>query len=123
MPQQEDLQGHGMPWPLAESLGNDPQQVTAAGTTQATAASVKVNDYLVEMLGGNASNGVVLPSNAKIGTPYYVVNSNASNAGLVYVALNQYLNTTQNGSLTINAEKSAIFIQYKLNYWSSNLTA
>ena len=123
MPQQEDLQGHGMPWPLAESLGNDPQQVAAAGTTQATATAVKVNDYLVEMTGANGSNGIVLPSNAKIGTPYYVVNSNTSNAGLVYVALNQYLNTTQNGSLSIAAEKTATFIQYKLNYWCSNLTA
>lgn len=120
MPTQEDLMGFGMAHFLAAELGNDYQAVTAAGTTQATAALMKGNDYLVEMIGANGSNGIIFPTGQKIGTPWRVFNSNGSNAGLIYVPVGSSLNTVLNGSLSLPALKSAEFVQYKLNNWMYN---
>ena len=121
MAQGTDLMGHSMPFGLASLLGNDPALIAAAGSTQAGAKTISDNTYLVEFTATGA-DGIILPTKAKIGTPFFVINSSGS-TGLVYVPVSQYLNTTQNGSLSMTTHTRAIFIQYKLNYWLSILSA
>lgn len=119
MPQSTDLVGLGVPPSVAGSLGNDPIAVTAAGSAQAGATVIR--NHMAEMTATGA-DGIVFPTNAKIGTPYYVFNSSGS-TGLVYVPVGHTLNTTLNGSLSMVTHKMAIFIQYKNKFWSSVLTA
>lgn len=119
MPTSTDLMGGGFSFLPAGMLGNDPVTLAAAGSSQATAALI--TSHLTEMTATGA-DGVILPSNAKIGTPYWITNSSAS-TGVVYAPVGQYLNTTQNGSLSMSTHTNAVFIQYKLNYWVSILSA
>jgi hypothetical protein len=118
MPQSQDLMGVGEAWPLAALLGNDPQLLAAAGTTQATAALI--NNHSVEMTATGA-DGIILPL-AHIGSPFYIFNSSAS-TGLLYVPVGHTLNTTLNGSLSIATHKAVIIWQYKLKFWATILTA
>lgn len=119
MPQPTDLMGFGMSPFVAGELGNLPQSLAAAGTSQATAAAVY--EHLVEMT-ATGNDGIIMPSGAKIGTPYYVYNSSAS-TGTVYVPVGHTLNQTANGGLSLVTHKSCFFMQYKTNMWFSNLTA
>ncbi len=120
MPQAVDLMGMGVPPNLAAATGNTPLAVTAAGTTQATAAPAKSGSHMFEMT-ATGSDGIILPVTL-IGTPVYVYNSSGS-TGLVYVPVGHTLNSTLNGNLSLATHKAAIFIQYKNAFWSSNLTA
>lgn len=119
MPTQTDLMGVGIPPLPAGILGNTPSALTATGTTQAGAAAMLT--HLVEMTATGA-DGIILPSGALIGTPYWVFNSSAS-TGLVYCPVGHTLNTTSNGSLSMATHKGAVFIQYKIKFWMSILTA
>lgn len=119
MPQSTDLEGHGMPWPLAGALGNDPDALTATGTTQGGAASIPVNTRLVSVTAATSATGVILPSNAKIGDPYFISGVGTA-APVVYAPSTQYLNGSQNGSVTLSAAgASGIFVQMALNKWFS----
>jgi hypothetical protein len=119
MPTANDLMGTGVPPMLAGELGNSPQSVAAAGTSQATAAAVY--EHLVEMT-ATGIDGVILPSAAKIGTPYWVYNSSGS-TGTVYCPVGHTLNSTANGGLGLATHKAAVFMQFRTNQWWSNLTA
>lgn len=119
MPTSQDLMGFGTPSQLAAMTGNDPVALTAAGSTQATATTI--TSHLVEMTATGA-DGLIMPSAAKIGTPYYIFNSSAS-TGLVYCPVGHTMNTTSNGSVSVATHKAVIIIQYKRLFWSSNLTA
>lgn len=121
MPTPDDLLGLGMPPSLSGSLGNRPQTITAAGTTQAGATAMVNGSHLFEMTATGA-DGIVVSSSAPIGTPIYVFNSSAS-TGLVYCALGQTMNTTSNGSVSVATHKLVVVIQYKKGAWASNLTA
>lgn len=116
------LMGYGMPPSLAGLLGTDPNLLPAAGTTQATAATIKAHNTEMTATG---SDGVILPSGAQIGTLFYVFNSSGSN-GKVYVPVGQNLVTTSatlNGSLTMTTGQRAFFYKYKVNNWTYNLSA
>jgi len=120
MPTDTDLTGLGMSPFLAGVLGNAPNLVTCAGTTLGTAAVIKT--HMPELSAAGGATGAVFPTTAKVGTPYYCFCSSSTSA-VVYVPSGQYLNGTQNGTFTLAQNKAAILIQYKLNNWSSNLTA
>lgn len=119
MARPQDLMGLGMPPTLASALGNEPQALTATGTTQGGAAAIR--SHLVTMTATGA-DGIVLPSNALVGTPYFVFNSSGS-TGLVYCPSGQTMNTTSNGSLSVTTHKLAVFIQASKGVWASILSA
>jgi len=122
MPTSTDLMGTGVPPGTASIVGNDPVLLAAAGTTQGGATTI--TSHLVEFT-ATGSDGIVLPSAAKIGTPYYIFNSSGS-TGKVYVPSGHNLVTTSstaNGSLSMTTGQRAIFIQYKLKNWTYVLSA
>ena len=119
MPTAQDLMGASIPYPAAAILGNNPQLLVAAGTTQPTAAVIA--SHLVEMT-ATGSDGITFPTNFKVGTPAYIYNSSGSN-GTIYVPSGHTLNNSLNGTLVLASHKAAILIQYKYKFWSSNLTA
>lgn len=120
MPQTTDLVGLGMPSQLAAVMGNDPNLVTCAGTSQTTATTIKT--HMPELSAAGGATGAILQSTAKIGTPYFVLCSSSTSA-VLYPPVGQYINSAQNGSFTLAQNKTAIVWQYKLNYWVTNLTA
>ena len=120
MPQATDLMGVGMAAQLANELGNTANALTCTGTSQATAATIKTTN--TELVAASSQTGAILPSTAKIGTPYFV-NAQASTSAVVYVPVGQYLNSVQNDSLTVAQYKAAVLWQSKLNYWTKVLTA
>lgn len=120
MPQATDLLGLGMSPFLAGELGNTASTLTCAGTTQATGAVIKSKN--VELTAASSQTGALLQSASKIGSPYYLTCS-SSTAAVVYVPVGQNLNGVANDSLTLAQHKSAIVWQYKLNNWTSVLTA
>lgn len=119
MARPSDLMGVGLPPTLAAMLGNEPLAQTAAGSTQATATAIR--SHLITMTATGA-DGLILPSAASVGTPYFVFNSSGS-TGLVYCPVGQTMNTTSNGSLSIATHKMAMFIQVSKGVWASILTA
>lgn len=120
MPQPTDLMGLGMPPILSAALGNAANAVTCAGTAQATATKIKTHNS--ELVAASSQTGAILPSNALIGTPYFV-NVSSSTSAVVYVPVGQLLNGVTNDSVTLATKKAAILWQYKLNNWTSLVTA
>lgn len=119
MPTPDDLLGTGMPPLQAAVLGNGALAQTAAGADQAGATAIR--SHLVTMTATGA-DGLRLPSNALVGTPYWVWNSSAS-TGLIYAPVGATMNTTLNGSLSLATHKLAVFIQTSKGNWASILTA
>ena len=115
MPQATDLMGHGMSPFLAKDLGNDANLVTCAGTTLGAATTIKTTNS--ELSAAGSQTGAILPTTAKIGTPYYAFCSSSTSA-VIYVPSGQYLNTVQNDTFTLAQKKAVVLFQYKLNYWS-----
>lgn len=120
MPTDTDLCGLGMSPFLAAVLGNGPQTVTCTGTTSGTAAMIR--SHIPELVAAGGATGAIFPSTAKVGTPYYLFCSSSTSA-VIYVPTGQFLNTVQNDSFTLTQKKAVIMIQYKLNNWSTNLSA
>lgn len=122
MPTREDLTGLGMAPELSNLLGNSPKLVTCAGTSQGTATAILTHN--VELNAQSSQTGAILPSSAKIGTPYFLANGTTSaTSGVVYVPVGHTLNGTLNNGLTLAANKAAIIWQYRTNFWASVLTA
>ena len=126
MPQSTDLVGLGMATELARELGNTASTlVCLAQSTQTGAAKVLTTNVEVTAAGAT-TNSAILPTNAKVGTPFYFFCSTATSA-IVYVPVADLLNGSANGGLTIAQNKGAIIWKYKiaagLGYWTSVLTA
>jgi hypothetical protein len=113
-----DLTGVGVPPIFANLIATDPVNITAAGTTQATATVAR--GELIEFT-PTGSDGVMVPDPG-IGNPVFAFNSSAS-TGLVYVPVGHTLNTTLNGSVSVATHKGVLLIQYKRLFWFSILTA
>jgi len=120
MPQATDLMGHGMDPFLANDLGNTANAPTCAGTTRAAAATIKTTNTELTAAGG--ATGAIFQSTAKIGSPYYLFNSSATSA-VIYVPSGSAINTVVDDTYTLAQNKAVTFMQYKLHFWSANLTA
>jgi len=120
MPQSTDLTGAGLPPLLASLLGNQANALVTTGTSQTTAATIKTHN--TELTTASSQTGAILPSNALVGTPYFVA-CPTSTSGVIYAPVGQTLNGSLNGSVTVAQNKCVILWQYKLNNWVSNLTA
>ena len=121
MPTSQDLMGASVPPLQAGMQGNDPSTVTTTGTSQATAAAIL--SHAVTLTTASSQTGAILPSTAKIGTPYYVSCPTAT-TGVVYAPVGHTLNGSASTSgLSIAQNKTAIFIQISYKVWVSLLTA
>lgn len=121
MPTQDDLLGLGMPPELGGVLGNQPTTLVTTGTTQGGAATIK--SHLVTLTTAASQTGAILPSAAKIGTPYWVSNPTAT-TGIVYAPASTTLNgAASTTGLSLAQNKAAVFIQVSKGVWVSILTA
>ena len=117
MPTGDDLIGVGVPNMVANIIGNTPSTLVCLGTSS-QANSAPILSHLVELTAASGSaNGAVLPSSAKIGTPYYFVTS-TSTAAIVYVPSGHSLNGSSNGGITCAQWKGCIAWQYKSKNWT-----
>lgn len=115
MPTREDLVGLGTPPGVASLLGNSPQAINGAGTTQATATPILTTLCSITAAGG--ATGGILPADAKIGTPYYVT-SVSGTAAKIWPPVGHYLNGSQNTGVTFSAATaSGVFIQMSSKQW------
>ena len=118
MPTREDLTGLGMAPELASVLGNTNTALTCTGTSQTTAAAILSHNP--ELNAQSSQTGAILPSGAKIGTPYYITNGTVSATGaVVYVPVGHWLNGTLNSPYTIGQAKASILWQYKKSWWAA----
>ena len=108
----EDLMGFGMAPFLAGELGNRPQSINGAGTTQATATAILAEGHLVLVTGASSATGCILPTSAKIGTPYYVC-SVGGTAAKIYAPVGGTLNGVASSTgITFSAAAAAgVFIR------------
>lgn len=119
MPQADDLAGLGVSPLVADALGNTANTLTCAGTTQATAATIKTTN--TELSAASNQTGAVLPTTAKIGTPYYFACSSSTSA-VVYVPVGHSLAGNINDSATVAQNASLILWQYKSKNWAKQIT-
>jgi hypothetical protein len=119
MPTSTDLMGFGAGPLLASLLGNDPQALTATGTTQATAASIRTTN--VEVTTASSNTGVILPANAPVGTPFFVHCVSTSNLAVVYCPVGHALQAGTKA--TFSAAGTLIFMQSSVKKWQVTGTA
>ncbi len=116
MPQPQDLMGLGLPPELAGELGNIPTALTAAGTT--AGAATAITQHFVTVNGQSSQTGVILPSDAKFGTPYFIV-GNGATAPVVYPPTGGSINNGA-AALTLSAATAtAILMRFSTNQWYS----
>ena len=97
-----------------------PSKLTCASTSAAGAAVMLTNNLELTTAGG--ATACVPPAGDGVGQPYYIFNPSSTTA-IICVPSGNYLNGSQNGTLNLVQNKQCILIQYKLNYWATNLTA
>ena len=118
MPTPDDLMGLGLPPFLAGELGNVAQSVTATGTNVGGAAKPVAASHIILANGQSSQTGIILPTDALIGVPYYVVGVGA-NAPVVYAVSPQVLNAAA-GSVTLSAATATgVFIRTSATQWYS----
>lgn len=112
-----DLMGYGMPPFLSGELGNISQSVTAAGTSSTTAATALTEGHIVLVNGQSSQTGVLLPTGAKVGTPYFFVGT-GNTAPALYPPSSGTINAAT--SLTLSAATAtAIIIRTSTTQWYS----
>ena len=114
MPQSQDLMGLSMPYPLAGEVGNDVSSINGAGTT--VGAATKITTKFVLITGASSQTGAILPADAKIGSPYYVV-SKGSAAAVIYPPSGQTINSGASSVTMSAAVSSGIFIRASATVW------
>ena len=123
------LIGLGMPAQQAKRLGipssTAEANVNAAGTTQATAQAIGQFQFYVRSIGITTSAiGLILPSNAEIGSEYIVVNTTTS--CVVWPPVNGQLLVANGLTATgtsIATGKGALFIAITASTFDTFLTA
>jgi hypothetical protein len=123
------LIGLGMPAQLAKRIGvpssTGEANLSAAGTTQATAQAIGQFQFYVRSIGITTSAiGLILPTNAEIGSEYIVVNTTTS--CVVWPPVNGQLlisgGVTATG-VSIAVGKGALFIAITASTFDTFLTA
>ncbi len=115
MPTSDALMGLGMPPHQAEQLGGNPKVVNGTGTAQSGAGKILTKN--VELNTSSGQTAVILPSDAEIMSPYFIVNPDAD-TGLVFVPVGDNLFATANGSISLAQNKACIVWQYKKDNWA-----
>lgn len=117
MPTADDLMGLGMPPDMAAQLGNQPSNLTATGTTQATAALALTKNVYINAQA--SQTGVILNAGSKIGSPHYFANGTASAASaLIYAPTGHLLNGVASSTpLTLAQNRMATVLQIRLKEW------
>ena len=106
MPTSDDLMGYGMGPFQATELGNAVQTVTCIGTANTTTATITTEPHTVILKAAAGATGVLLPVNAKIGTPYYIFNTGSAR-GIVFPPGTGTINTVAAATgLTMSANTS-----------------
>lgn len=120
----QDLMGLGMPPRTASQLGYTPQNVTGAGTTQATATTIPPGFHLTILTSTTGATGCVFASAAANGIPNIVYCATGSTVtGVVYCPVSGTMNESTNAGLSVIAGKAALFIQTTAGKYVSILTA
>jgi hypothetical protein len=119
----KDLLGVGMPDAQARRVGLTANAaVIAAGTTTTDATVLKKEQKVVTMT-ATGSDGIRMPSDAELNTPYYIYNSSGS-TGKVYPTSGATLNGgAADAALSMTTLKVAILMRLSTNVWIYNLTA
>lgn len=120
MPTPDDLMGYGMPNFLAGELGNRTQSVTGTGTAQTGGAAILSEGHIALVTAASSQTAVVLPSGAKIGTPYFIVGVGSA-APIVYPPSGGTINAgSANAGLTLSAATAtAILVRASTTAWYS----
>jgi hypothetical protein len=93
--------------------------LSAAGTTQATAAAITAD---ISAFGTVASGaGAILPGTN--GAGQYFVRNGGANALLVYAPVGGTMNGTSNGSASVAASTNAMFVSTNGTNWYSLVSA
>lgn len=119
MPTSQDLMGSGTAPQLATLLGDDTTQVTATGTTQATAVALRGDDGGVfEILAASNQTGAILPSTALINCQFVLI-SVSGTAAKVYAPVGHTLNgVVSSTGLTFSAATGMVIaIQSRPRVW------
>lgn len=119
MPTGDDLMGLGMSPILAAAMGNQPSNLTATGTTQATAALALTKNVYINAQ--SSQTGVILNGASLIGSPHYFANGTASAASaLIYAPTGHLLNGVASATpLTLATSRMATLVQIRLKEWYS----
>jgi hypothetical protein len=117
MPTEDDLTGLGMAAQLSAELGNQPTGLTCTGTTAAAAAVIKTKNTALNAQ--TAQTAAILPSGAKIGSPFWVWNGTVSGASaLVFVPVGHTLfGSLGTNPVTIAQNRGAMFFQLQKSQW------
>jgi hypothetical protein len=120
-----DLMAFGTPPRTASQIGMVPTAVSAAGTTQATAATLPLGCHLFVLASGSSDAGVVFASGTGLATINVVINSTGASyaTAKIYCPVSGTMNNGSNGSLSLATGKTALFIQTSQSNWFSILTA
>lgn len=123
MPTDTDLTGLGMSPFQASALGNQPSNLTATGTSQATAATALTKNVVINAQ--SSQTGVIIASTSKIGSDHYFSNGTASaTSAIVYAPVGHSLNgSASTTGLTLAQNKMCYLFQFSNKVWYSNLTA
>lgn len=109
----QKLTGVGVPPHAAiATVGTVSNNISAAGTTQATATALDLNDYQIVTVVA-ASSGVILPATLSAGDEIAVANYDASggDALSVYPPVGGKINNgTLNAAVSITANKNGTFV-------------
>lgn len=118
-PTSDDLLGLGIAPNLAAEMGNDAVAVTCAGTAQSTATLIKQKN--VTLTAASSQTGAILPSGAKVGSPFYLV-CTSSTAAVIYAPVGHILVNT--GAATSSTNGTATLAQFKSGIvWKSSQTS
>lgn len=120
MPTADDLMGLGTSPILAAAMGNQPSNLTATGTTQATAALALTKNVYINAQA--SQTGVIINSASIVGSEHYFSNGTASAASaLIYAPPGHLLNGVASATpLTLAANRIASLFQSRLKEWYSN---
>ncbi len=118
-----DLMGLGMADALARRVGLPTNKaVTAAGTTSVDATVLDGQNKVVTMT-ATGSDGIRLPANMPLNTPFWVFNSSGS-TGKVYPTVGGAINAgSTDAGLSMATHTTAVFMRISTNVTISILTA
>lgn len=112
----DDATGFGFSAQQSALIAAPVVKILGAAATLQTGAAVITSRAAELSAAAVTTNSFVIPSDAKVMNPYYLVSTGAQSA-YVFVPSGHTLGATANGSVVIAANASAIIWQYKPKNW------